>query len=44
MSFRRTALNEIYDFIVDYCIATGNLSDDEILEKCKRFKKMLGEF
>ena len=22
MSFRRTVLNEIYDFIVDYCIAT----------------------
>ena len=22
MSFRRTVLNEIYDFIADYCIAT----------------------
>ena len=29
---------------VDYCIATGNLSDSDIIEKCKRFKKMLGEF
>lgn len=24
MSFRRTVLNEIYDFIVDYSIATNN--------------------
>ena len=29
---------------VDYCIATGNLSDDDILERCNRFKKMLSEF
>jgi len=29
---------------VDYCIATGNLSDSDILERCNRFKKMLSEF
>ena len=29
---------------VDYCIATGNLSDADILERCKRFKDMLSEF
>tara|TARA_R100001224_G_scaffold30394_1_gene16736 strand:- start:190 stop:636 length:447 start_codon:yes stop_codon:yes gene_type:complete len=29
---------------VDYCVATGNLSDDEILERCKTFKRMLSEF
>ena len=29
---------------VDYCIATGNLSDADILERCNRFKKMLSEF
>lgn len=29
---------------VDYCIATGNLSDADILERCNRFKQMLSEF
>tara|TARA_R100000805_G_C3568257_1_gene75059 strand:+ start:110 stop:577 length:468 start_codon:yes stop_codon:yes gene_type:complete len=29
---------------VEFCIATGNLSDEDILERCNRFKKMLSEF
>ena len=29
---------------VDYCIATGNLSDADILERAKTFKAMLNQF